>query len=980
MAKHTLISLFSLLILSFSSQAQNLKKVSGQVSDNTKAPMIGVNVLPPGGSEGTITDIDGKFEIQIPQETKALLFKYVGFEEKEIKLNPSLSQEEIYVRLSSSEIGLNQVIVSASKRKEKLIDAPASVTVIQAKQLETTPAVTVVDNLKKIPGVDVMMTGVAASNVTVRGFNDIFSGSLMTLVDNRIASIPSLRVNAYQLIPVSNNDLQRIELVRGPGSALYGPNASNGVLYMETKSPLSMMRKFETTVGMNAGTNNFQKNTAWFTGPDFRHAGKINDRIGYKISGSFLTGRDFTYYDPREPKVGETLIYGNVKDGNVFKPDTVYEDVNGDGKTDTVAKSGVFDRNFKVERISMDGRFDFAITKDILAIVNGGFSRGTNIELTGLGAAQAQNWMYYYAQARFKWKDLFVQYYINGSSSGSTFLIPQVNGAEPPHNVLPLVDKSKMHVVQVQHSYRPIQKLNFIYGFDAFMTRPQTDGTIHGRFENDDNVNQVGGYLQGDYDPIKYLKIVAAFRVDYHDRIKEVMISPRAALLIKPLENHTFRLTYNRAFTAPSSLNLFLDLSNGFIPNGVNARGLGNAGGLDYRYGANGQAQFISPYNRNWYDLQDKSSNYIAFDGMVNIIANGLASQIGFPPALVGQVVGGLFTGISGQNGKIQQVGHEAYDYIKDGQPVWNGNGDISDLRKVDKVTSTVTQTWEAGYKASVAKNRLNISLDFYYTRIQNYISPLTLASPAVRFSGADLAGALGAYGDSTPGTLYYNLKQASPFGGSYDDLLMTLVGLDGQYSDELPGTAWDDLVAIMNGANNALPLGVVTPESDKVNSDMILVYRNLGTVDVLGVDLGVNYQALYSPLHDLSFSLAGSFVNRDRIPLAGAQDGYVALNAPKWKASVGADYEYRKLGIGGGLTYRFADAFPANSAIYIGQVKAMHMLDLRLTYRAQSENRWINGILWSVNINNIADNQFQPFPGTPIMGRMITTRIAYTF
>ena len=82
------------------------------------------------------------------------------------------------------------------------------------------------------PGVDIITQGVQSTNVVVRGFNNIFSGALYTLTDNRMAGVPSLRVNVMHFVPTTDEDLQRMEVVLGPGSALYGPNTANGVLHL----------------------------------------------------------------------------------------------------------------------------------------------------------------------------------------------------------------------------------------------------------------------------------------------------------------------------------------------------------------------------------------------------------------------------------------------------------------------------------------------------------------------------------------------------------------------------------------------------------------------------------------------------------------------------------------------------------------------------------------------------------------------------
>ena len=89
-----------------------------------------------------------------------------------------------------------------------------------------------------LPGVDRAQTGLAQGTVVARGFNNVFSGTLLTIIDNRYARVPSLRFNAYSMFPTNDLDIDRIEVSLGPGAALYGPNAASGVMHLITSSPL----------------------------------------------------------------------------------------------------------------------------------------------------------------------------------------------------------------------------------------------------------------------------------------------------------------------------------------------------------------------------------------------------------------------------------------------------------------------------------------------------------------------------------------------------------------------------------------------------------------------------------------------------------------------------------------------------------------------------------------------------------------------
>ncbi|TFG64800.1 MAG: TonB-dependent receptor, partial [Gemmatimonadales bacterium] len=102
---------------------------------------------------------------------------------------------------------------------------------------------------------------------------------------------------------------------------------------------------------------------------------------------------------------------------------------------------------------------------------------------------------------------------------------------------------------------------SLIYGFDYLHTVPQSEGTINGRHEDDDTVDEVGGYVQYEGALSDMFELVLAARVDKHSRLNDAVFSPRAAIVYKPDDTNSFRLTFNRAFTTPTTLNFFLDLS-----------------------------------------------------------------------------------------------------------------------------------------------------------------------------------------------------------------------------------------------------------------------------------------------------------------------------------------------------------------------------------------------------------------------------------
>jgi iron complex outermembrane receptor protein len=1015
--------------------AQETVRISGNVQDDKKEGLMGATVRVKGTNIGTTTDASGNYTLEVPKDSKTLVVSFVGYDDKEVNYDTKLGNQVINVDMAITNIALNQVVISASKKQEKLLDAPASISVIGQDKLERNIVTTPVEQLKTAPGVDVMRTGLVSSNVVIRGFNNIFSGSVLNVVDNRWGSVPSLRVNAYQLVPISNLDYAKIEVVRGPASALYGPNASSGVVHIITKSPLDQEKKFETTVAMTSGFTVLDKasqqlpigryGNEYFTGnpnpdsvvgytkkkivsgniinPEIRHSGKLWDgKFGYKISGSYFQANDYPNYDAREPYDGDSLVFGSVANGLTFRPDTLGYQTNGSGNIiDSTLKLDIkrFQKDFRIRKFTADGRIDIHPIEDITLVINGGLAGARNVELTGLGAAAAGgssgSWIYWYLQARFTWKKLFVQYFINSSDAGNTFLIPQLsesarndyNASSPPaaYRVQRLIDKSKLHGIQIQHSWNPLEKLAFIYGIDVLLTRPDTKGTINGRFENRDNLNQAGGYLQGDYEPLKWLKLVAAFRIDYNSIIKNVSFSPRGAVVFKPAVGHNIRITYNRAFDSPSTLNQFLDLSNGLIPNGINVRGIGNPYGWQYSFGTDGSGNSVvqfreAPWGRTtgieWVNFGDKSNNAKMFDYLAAYLVNNFAKNLGGNVVLAQSLVNQIFNGIKGSSGTVANATQISVDYANFAttKDLASSIQNVNNFQNLNKINNSFTQTLELGYKGLLF-NKLSVQVDLYWTRISNYVSALRSASGAVML---DYASYLGAYDATTNqidtnGQLYKNLYANN---GALNNLLVPI--LDGAASLQNPsivkpqaGSVWDEFVVL----TYQFPMGTITPvDSALVGSDFIVTYKNLGRLDVFGIDFGFQYNAYEDKEHSVIVGGSLSWVNKDQLKLTSGEN--VPLNAPKVKTSVTFDHLHKKSGFGYGLTFRYQMGYEANSSVYFGTVKPAYLLDARVSYRPN----FYKNLMLSINVNNAANYLWQSFPGTPKMGAQFFARAQVTF
>jgi len=339
------------------------------------------------------------------------------------------------------------VVVTASRAPEKVVDAPASVSVVPPEVVAARPALTSTDHIRAQPGIDISSGGLLQANVVARGFNNIFSGALMTLTDNRFASVPSLAVNVPYLVPITNEDIERIEIVLGPGAALYGPNTANGVMNIITKSPFeSPGASITAGGGIAASSGSSDVNIARTA---LRYASRVNDKVAFKLSGEYTTGKDWRFIDPAEPPATK--------------------------------------RDFALRRYAGEARLDVRPTPGTEWVTSyGRVTAGSAIELTGSsGAGQVKDWTYQSFQTRLRSGRLFAQAFGNFSDAGETVLL-RTNS--------PIIDKSRLFAAQIQHGIT-IGRIDALYGADYQKIDPRTAGTINGRNEDNDNVVELGGYI-----------------------------------------------------------------------------------------------------------------------------------------------------------------------------------------------------------------------------------------------------------------------------------------------------------------------------------------------------------------------------------------------------------------------------------------------------------------------------------------------------
>lgn len=920
--------------------------ITGTVTDGDNGRPV-VNARVEAQADGraaasTLTNAEGRYALTVPAGSYTVLVESVGFEATRSTVVTvgagATATSDVVLRASA--FVLDPVVVSASKEQEKATEAPSHVEVVSEIEIEQRPAVTPVDHLRSMPGVDVITTGVQSTNVAVRGFNNIFSGSLHTLTDNRIAGIPSLRVNLMHFVPQTNEDIARMEVVLGPGSALYGPNTANGVLHMITKSPLDEQ---STSVSIAGGEQSLFHGT-------FRTAQLLSDNFGIKFSGQYMRAEEWEYFDDVELATRALATSTDPADQAQFRAGLPL-DVDNTPLTEAEIQariSRIGNRDFDIMRWSGDVRADWRVTDDLTAIFSAGLTNsGSGVELTGIGAGQVKDWKYGYYQLRANWRRLFAQAYLNTSDAGETFLLR--SGA-------PIVDKSKVFVSQLQHGMNFAGWQDFTYGVDFISTMPETERTINGAREDDDNYTEFGAYLQSRTDITSKLSLVLAGRGDQHSELDKWVFSPRAALVFNPVEGQSFRASYNRAFSTPSSLNLFLDIDGGPAPStlgllGFRLRAQGpGAEGISFRNSAGDLYGIRSPFapaiGQTSRDLIEASALNLYDLQLTGFIAAAAAAGTPLPVTLQGYL-----RNVVRADPNLAAIETSIFDPVLNTRTALTATA----LQPIPGIEESRNETWEIGYQGVIA-DRLVLAADAWFEKRENFVSPLILQSPLALL---------------TP-------EQFVPF--LVPRLAPVLI------SPTCDAACAQATATALATQFASVPGGVFSsPDINAAGADILVTYRNFGEVDINGFDVSASFLITDKLQIGATASLISDYYFN--LPLEGGADQPVALNAPKEKGTATLTYRDTDGGFNGELRARFNGEFPANSAGYVGLqcidadavgecVDSYTLLDLNLGYALPQ----IPGASVQLNISNLLDEDYQSFIGVATVGRLALLRLRYEF
>jgi outer membrane receptor protein involved in Fe transport len=397
------------------------------------------------------------------------------------------------------------IVVSATRTENSLAEAPAAVTVITSRMIDRTPGDDFGDLLRNVPGLNVSQTSARDINMTARGSTNTLSNSQLVLLDGRSIYLDFFGIVLWDLLPVQASEIDQIEVVRGPGSAVWGANAMSGVTNVITRRPQDIVG---TTLVVG---------TQW---ANVVHAAGDED-FAYKISAGVFDQP--SYERPT----------GVVPGSN---PPQTYPDFTNQGTTQRRAAMR-FDWG-------MDGGyFSFgaggAATDGIIHTGIGPFDIDDDTELNYVQADWYQGNAHIGASAQF----------LDGNA---TNLLTRSSNERP----LGFKFVNDTYDIDVSNSNQIGDRQYLTYGGNVRTHRFDLDIAPRANRKN-----EVGAFVQDEIDLTDKWRWVIGVRYDDIDPLRDSVVTPRTSLLYSFTPDHTMRLSYNEAFRTPSAINSYLGIS-----------------------------------------------------------------------------------------------------------------------------------------------------------------------------------------------------------------------------------------------------------------------------------------------------------------------------------------------------------------------------------------------------------------------------------
>lgn len=431
------------------------------------------------------------------------------------------------IELSTTQDAYESQVVSASRFARTPLDAPNSTTVVTAQDIRLSGLTNIADLLRRVAGVEVMTLTPGNTEVSIRGLNQRLSNKVLVLVNGRSVYLDFLGATLWRALPVNLEDIERIEVIRGPASAIYGADAMTGIVNIILNEP----GEPESYVAGSGGN-----------GTTVRTTGAINGTLGdlgYRIAGGYERADQYSLMsDPErldlspytaDPTLG--LQTGRLGGEVLYRPAAGW----------TTRAGGAFSYNqFSFQSIS---RLREMYINDSI------FSQAHASLETPIGLGARVFWNY--------WQN-------NATSAQSR-----------PGGVPNQFEDLTSHVLDVELTYSQRFELLVQHALAAGVGY-RFKSVAWDWIETDRTENHFSVFLEDTMELGDHVLLALSGRLDRHPLLADVQISPRVSVVVRPTEGISLRALAGSAFRSPSFIESYLRVDNGTSVRGVTSFGLGN--------------------------------------------------------------------------------------------------------------------------------------------------------------------------------------------------------------------------------------------------------------------------------------------------------------------------------------------------------------------------------------------------------------------
>lgn len=424
------------------------------------------------------------------------------------RTEPRTKPAEQTAQADTQLVWVEALVVTASRTEQRIRQAPATMSVVTSKVIETAPSINYGDLLRSVPGVNVTQLSARDVQVVPRGSAGTLANSQLAVVDGRQVNLDLFGFVMWDLLPVDASEVKQIEVMRTPGSAVWGANALSGVVNVISKSPREM-------AGTEIVAGGGELQTLYGR---INHAG-VRNKLGYKISASGY--RQDPFPRPTGTIPGTTTPYPPYDNQGTVQP-------------------------------KFDARVDYDQTNDERWSFSGGYAGSDGMLHSGIGPFDVESGTFLaYGRAEYRRDALRISAFSDILDGDATNLLTVDTNGMP----ISFSFETQTYTLDVSHS-TPIGDINRLtygakgrYSDYAITLAPEAD-----------NRTEIGAFVQDELQIVEPLRVIAGVRWDDLDPSGTAW-SPRASVVYSPHRSHTLRASFNQAFRAPSVINNYIDVT-----------------------------------------------------------------------------------------------------------------------------------------------------------------------------------------------------------------------------------------------------------------------------------------------------------------------------------------------------------------------------------------------------------------------------------